>query len=124
MITARSATLAMEPGTRDVERIRLWSLRENVLVEGDSEHDRLVVVTPWGETRIDAPGELVRESLRRMSLGPISLENVLSIEGSAGELARLREVLELLNDSIVHSLGLRDGDGPLLSAVPIARDAS
>jgi SagB-type dehydrogenase family enzyme len=135
MITARSATLSMEPGTRDADRIRLWSLREDVLVEGDFDQDRLVVVTPWGETRIDVPGQLVRESLRRMSMGPISLENVLSVEDPGRdargptarrrrELAQLRRVLELLGDSVVHSLGLQDGEGPLLSVVPIARDAS
>jgi SagB-type dehydrogenase family enzyme len=130
MIIARSATLSMEPGTRDADRIRLWSLREDVLVEGDGDQDRLVVVTPWGETKLDEPGQLVRESLRRMSLGPISLENVLSFEGGPvpsakrrRELARLREVLGQLGDLVVHSLGVEDGEGPLLSAMPIARGA-
>jgi len=41
MITARSATLSMEPGRRVADRIRLWSLREDVLVEGDPDADRL-----------------------------------------------------------------------------------
>lgn len=140
MITLGSATLSMESGGRAAARIRLWSLREDVLVEGDPEHDRLVVVTRWGETRIDDAGDMVRESLRRMSLGPISLENVLPPENSAGDRAlsiwtgqttergrqwaRLGRVLEVLSGSVVHSLGLRDGEGPLLSAVPIARVAS
>jgi SagB-type dehydrogenase family enzyme len=135
MITTRSVTLSMEPGGRQADRIRLWSLREDVLVEGDPDRDRLVVVNRWGETRIDSPGELVRESLRRMTLGPISLLNVGPQELPEGavptdvagrrrrEWARLREVLELLGDSIVHSLGVEDGEGPLLSAVPLARGA-
>jgi SagB-type dehydrogenase family enzyme len=128
MITARSTTLTREPGERAADRIRLWSLREDVLVEGDPEHDRLVVVTKWGETRIDAPGYLVRECLRRMSLGPISLQNVLPSAAGKGnhtaDLARLRQVLDLLGDCVVHSLGLQDGEGPLLSAVPVARNAT
>jgi SagB-type dehydrogenase family enzyme len=135
MITTRSVTLSMEPGRRYADRIRLWSLREDVLVESDPDHDRLVVVNRWGETRIDAPGELVRESLRRMTLGPISLLNVGPLElpegalsadaaGRRQEWARLREVLDLLDNSIVHSLGVEDGEGPLLSAVPITRNAT
>jgi hypothetical protein len=108
MITTRSVTLSMEPGRRYADRIRLWSLREDVLVEGDPDRDRIVVVNKWGETRIEAPGELVRESLRRMTLGPISLLNVSPQELPEGaaptdvsarrrrEWARLSDVLELL----------------------------
>jgi SagB-type dehydrogenase family enzyme len=131
MITTRSVTLSKEHGERAAARIRLWSLREDVLVEVHSDSDRLVVVTRWGETRIDAPGELVRESLRRMSFGPISLENLLPPEDPDGETrararewARLWGMLDRLSDAVVHSLGLPDGEGPLLSAVPIARTAS
>ncbi|MFL6143022.1 MAG: SagB family peptide dehydrogenase [Labedaea sp.] len=121
--------MTREPGERAADWIRLWSLREDVLVEGDPEHDRLVVVTKWGETRIDAPGDLVRESLRRMSLGPVSLKNVLppgagTSAKHTGGWARLHQVLGLLGDSVVHSLGMQDGEGPLLSAVPIARNAA
>ncbi|HEY0640181.1 MAG TPA: hypothetical protein VGD67_21335, partial [Pseudonocardiaceae bacterium] len=60
---------------------RRWSLREDVLVEADD--DALVVVTRWGEYRVDDPGPLVRESLRRMLLGPVSLANVLPGGGPA-----------------------------------------
>lgn len=141
MITVRSATLPRQfDGRADATRLRLWSLREDVLVEVDPEHDRLLVITRWGETRIDDVGDMVRESLRRMSLGPIALENVLPPENPAGgstlssaagqatessrEWARLGWVLDALSGSVVHTLGLRDGQGPLLSAVPISRNAS
>jgi SagB-type dehydrogenase family enzyme len=122
MIIARSATLTRETGGRSAGRIRLWSLCEDVLVEADPEHRRLVVITRWGETRIDEADEIVQESLRRMSLGPISLDNVLT---SRGEDAwdRLGSVLAMLSGSVVHSLGTADGEGPLLSAVPVARNA-
>lgn len=132
MIIARSATLTKESGQRPTARIRLWSLREDVLVESDPDVDRIVVITRWGETRIDDADEIVRESLRRMSLGPISLDNVLPTENPGpavtdnrrAEWARLERVLDVLSGSVVHSLGLLDGEGPLLSAVPIVRTAT
>jgi SagB-type dehydrogenase family enzyme len=110
--------------------MRLWSLREDVLVEADPDHNRLVVITRWGETRIDDVDYVVRESLRRMSLGPVSLDNVLPPDSSGtgherdDEWARLADVLNLLSGSVAHSLGMHDGEGPLLSAVPVARNAS
>jgi len=114
----------IEPGGRSEPRIRLWSLREDVLVEGDPQDDRLVVVTRWGETKIDGADEMVWESLRRMSLGPVSLDNVLGPRGGSPEdIARLRDVLHRLAGSVVHSLGTRTGEGPMLSAVPVARTA-
>lgn len=121
--------MSMESGGRAAARIRLWSLSEDVLVEGDPDTDRLVVVTRWGETLIDGVGDAVRESLRRMSLGPISLENVLPTGrggeyGEGREWAQLRRVLDQLSGSVVHSLGMYDGDGPLVSAVPVARQAT
>lgn len=107
---------------RSAPRIRLWSLREDVLVEGDPEDDHVVVVTRWGETKIRDADGAVRESLRRMSLGPVSLENALP--GEDGARARLAAVLEELGGSIVHSLGLHNGEGAMLSAVPVVRDAA
>ena len=44
-----------------------WSLREDVMVlSGPST----VLRTPWGELRLERPGPLLREALRRMQLGP------------------------------------------------------
>lgn len=113
--------MTRKSGGRATAQIRLWSLREDVLVEAEPHHDHIVVITRWGETRIDGADNLVRESLRRMSLGPVSLDNVPAPDSSSWP--RLTQVLDLLSGSVVHSLGLSDGDGPLLSAVPIARSA-
>lgn len=114
--------------------IHLWSLREDVLVEDGPEPGRLVVVTTWDEFVIDRANDTIVESLRRMSLGPISLENVAAGGRSADgrgdpadrppEWVELRQVLDLLSGSVVRSLRLRDADRPLLSAVPLAQYAS
>jgi SagB-type dehydrogenase family enzyme len=102
--------------------VELWSLREDVLVEDDPERDRLVIVSRWGEMGIDSPDDLVRESLRRMILGPIILENIgAGIEYD--EWAKVHGVLDTLGGSVVRSLGMPD-DGLLLSAIPVARHAS
>jgi SagB-type dehydrogenase family enzyme len=132
----------MDAGAGATAPTHLWSLREDVLVEDGPEQNRLVVVTKWGEFDIDSADDIVRASLRRMSLGPISLENVLARgvsgddeqvgpvvtrryrNGTRQEWAHLRQVLDLLSSSVVRSLGLGDGDSPLLSAIPIARFAS
>src|SRR5882757_5406253 len=102
--------------------VELWSLREDVLVEEDPERPRLVIVSRWGEMGIDSPDDLVRESLRRMILGPIILQNIRAgIEHH--EWANLHGVLDTLGGSVVRSLGLPE-DGLLLSAIPVARHAS
>lgn len=120
----------------------LWSLREDVLVEDGPEQDRIVVVTKWAEFCFDDVDDVVRRSLRRMSLGPIQLDNVVAgatptDQDLAGPMepgsfrngdrrvwAELRQVLGMLSGSVVRSLGLGDGDAPLLSAVPVARFAT
>ncbi|OXM57543.1 SagB-type dehydrogenase domain-containing protein [Amycolatopsis thailandensis] len=115
------------------EMIPLWSLTDDSLVE-IGEDGSLVVVTRWGEYDFDRAEPLVRESLRRMALGPISLANVTSswepverepdLEGELSWTAEgadaLRRALKELGGSVVHSLGLADGRGPLLSAIPVA----
>ena len=97
--------------------VRLWSLREDAQVEFG---EPTVVCTRWGDVVIPEPTPLVLDWLNRMSLGPVSLENALGTE-PAGDAER---VLELLADSVVHTLGLTDISGPLLSAVPITRKAA
>ncbi|MFK0246529.1 SagB family peptide dehydrogenase [Amycolatopsis azurea] len=115
------------------EPIPLWSLTDDSLVE-IGEDGSLVVVTRWGEYDFDRAEPLVRESLRRMALGPISLANVTSswepverepdLEGELSWTAEgvdaLRRALKELGGSVVHSLGLADGKGPLLSVIPVA----
>ncbi|WP_414944980.1 SagB/ThcOx family dehydrogenase [Amycolatopsis sp. cmx-11-32] len=115
------------------ETIPLWSLTDDSLVE-IGEDGSLVVVTRWGEYDFDRAEPLVRESLRRMALGPISLANVTSswepverepdLEGELSWTAEgadaLRQALKELGGSVVRSLGLADGRGPLLSVIPVA----
>ncbi|MEV7549452.1 SagB family peptide dehydrogenase [Amycolatopsis sp. NPDC089917] len=115
------------------ETIPLWSLTDDSLVE-IGEDGSLVVVTRWGEYDFDRAEPLVRESLRRMALGPVSLANVTSswepverepdLEGELSWTAEgadaLRQALKELGGSVVHSLGLADGRGPLLSVIPVA----
>jgi SagB-type dehydrogenase family enzyme len=109
---------------RPAQRVRLWSLSEDVLVEDDPGDDQVVVVTRWGEVKLGDAEGAVRESLHRMSLGPISLDNVVT-GGVArtGDRARVDEILDKLGGSVVHSLGTTEGGVPLLSVVPVARDA-
>lgn len=102
----------------DAAAVHLVSLSDDVLVESEPG-GRLVVVSRWGELTLDEPGALVRESLQRMSLGPVSLANVTAGHDSNG----LQQVLHDLRGSIVHSVGLRDRHGPLLSVVPLAAAA-
>jgi SagB-type dehydrogenase family enzyme len=112
---------------------QLLSLREDVLIESDGDSDGpVVVLTPWGEVALDQPGPVVRESLRRMTLGPVSLRNVLT-DGRVPtrfdepeidtECGRLEEAMDLLQASVVYSLGVQENGGLLLSAIPIARHA-
>lgn len=122
--------------TQVPQRLRLWSLREDVLVEGGPDDDQLVVVTQWGDLPVDNPGPLLRESLRRMALGPVRLENVLvghtnSTSTGAGDVSPadpeyrdIVAVLDRLGCVVVHSLAATDRATPLLSAVPVSRHAT
>lgn len=103
----------------------LWSIREDSFVE--TEGDESVLHTRWGDMQITSDDKLVHELLRRMSLGPIALENVLpDAPGPDGDLrrARLMLLLQRIHSVVIRSLALQDADQPLLSAVPIARAAS
>lgn len=102
----------------------LWSLRDDVLIESEDGAEPLVLFSRWGETAVRAAGPLLREALRRMQFGPVSLEN-LEPGAAAGvrERAALLLGLGLLPHLVVRSLAAPDGEGPLLSVVPITRDA-
>jgi SagB-type dehydrogenase family enzyme len=136
----------MRSGDGLLSLVRLWSLREDTLVEFDHDGDRVVVITasheidlgplggpgsdpsaPTGQAADADPfGPVVRESLRRMALGPISLANVLPPRHLAGGQAawdRLGHLLDRLAAIVVHSLGAHDGQ-PLLSVVPVAESAA
>lgn len=89
--------------------VRLWSLTADASVEDYGETGSVLVNTRSGELRLDNVDEFVVECLRRMTLGPVSLENVApqpAARTSAGHVAdpvaRLNEVLDQLSGSIVH----------------------
>ncbi|MFE7767128.1 SagB family peptide dehydrogenase [Streptomyces sp. NPDC057438] len=119
--------------------VALWSLREDVLVDAGDPAGPVVLSGRWGETRLHRAGPLVREALRRMSLGPISLANVVaelaagnsvrpsSPEGrtatAADEQAEILMLLHRLRHLVVRSLMLEDAEQPLLSVVPIVQSA-
>ncbi|QWF78767.1 SagB family peptide dehydrogenase [Amycolatopsis sp. CA-230715] len=100
---------------------RLWSLREDVLLEYDD--DGVTVATEWGDVELGHPGETVREALRRMTLGPTVLTHLFAPDGDGAEWLRLSAVLSEIEHCVVHSLECRPGAGSCLSAVPISRFA-
>jgi SagB-type dehydrogenase family enzyme len=124
-----------EPTDQTPASVRLWSLREDVLVEAVPDSDRLVVFTQWGEIRLDEASAQVRESLQRMSLGPIAVENLPMLRARhlhrldreavrSGPWTQLRRVLEKLGNCVVQSLGLEDDPRPVLSVTPVTREAA
>jgi hypothetical protein len=106
----------------DAPRIALWSWREDVWVEADPAGASALLHTRWGEVVLDRPGRRVAEALRRMTLGPVYLDNVVA--GGTPERDRLAELLDGVQDVVVRSLGTEDGMGPLLSVVPVGRHAT
>lgn len=108
----------IEPGARPPASIRLWSLREEVFVETEPDSDVLNVITQWGEIEIDRSSPAIRDCLNRMSLGPVDLANVANLDD-----AEQNRLLNLLRSCVVHSLGIDDLAGLLLSAVPVSAHA-
>jgi SagB-type dehydrogenase family enzyme len=105
----------------DARVIDLWSLREDVLLE--TMTSGLVLLTRWGEARVDRPDPLVHETLRRMSFGPVNLDNVAPPEAGAAIRRRLTVLLDRLQYVVIRSIGLAENGRPLLSVVPITREA-
>jgi hypothetical protein len=109
----------------------LFSLLEDTYVSAAGH--RLTVHGRWGDVEVSDDSPLVREALNRMSLGPVSLENIPVLfaefnrwrtEGFCGtEWPRLRLTLDELGGCVVPSLGLHDGAGPILSLVAVVGDA-
>lgn len=111
----------------------LWSLREDVHIRMPAAQDSLLLISEWGNVTIRRPSPEIREALRRMELGPVSLENVLRAVKDPGEgswepstgsasLARLHDALDQLQPLIVRSLGFESGQ-PLISVVPMTPQA-
>lgn len=115
----------MDSDRRATARIHLWSLSEDVLVEEDAAAARTLVITKWAEVELNGVDDAVLESLRRMTLGPVSLANALAHgdDDGSGHWTNVRRVLDQLSGSVVRSLALSDGERPLLSAVPVSRNA-
>ena len=111
-------------------RRELWSLREDVSLEGDPFRDPVRLRSRYGDITIRQSSRLVRETLYRMGLGPISLENATSTatapDGGTyqdsneawAQVTELHSVLERLQPLIVRSLAQESGH-PLLSVVPL-----
>ncbi|MCD7439429.1 hypothetical protein K4B79_14455 [Streptomyces lincolnensis] len=106
--------------TSDSVTLHLWSLHEEVVVEGRADGS---VVLRHG-TRVwnlHRPCLLVRVALDRMTLGPVRLDNLTGVpvrpgdSGGCGELAELMWSLRCIAELVVHTLGHDDPRGPLLS---------
>ncbi len=99
---------------------RLWSLREDVHAETDSDTGTLILHSRWGDTELLPTTEpATLEALRRMSFGPILLENVTQ---DKAELAAIERTLQRLEHLVVRSVAL-DADRPLISVVPLTPHA-
>jgi SagB-type dehydrogenase family enzyme len=111
--------MATDRGGAPGERSDLWSLREDVQVEAGIEDEPVRLRSRWGEVAIERPTRAIREALSRMTLGPISLQNIVSARGEPDtEPARLVQVLDQLQPLIIRTLGFDTGR-PLLSVVPL-----
>lgn len=111
----------------------LWSLLEDAVVVSDPERGHLTVRGRWGDIEVLDESPVVREALHRMTLGPVSLENIPALyenfaswkagTGSCPVWRRLKRTLDRLGGCVIPSLGLDDGAGPILSVLAIAGDA-
>nr|AYU66227.1 hypothetical protein [Streptomyces aureus] len=113
----------------------LWSLRDDTFVHFDCAPSAppcpVVLDTRWGELRLDTPGPAVREALRRMRTGPVSLRNVVADFPESGraapgqalstEASELLAVLDRIRHVVVRTLAV--GSVPLLSVVPLSSQA-
>ncbi|MFC4947376.1 hypothetical protein [Pseudonocardia sp. GCM10023141] len=96
----------------------LWSLAEDARVDDDP----LTVRGRWGAVPIADPRPPVREALRRMSLGPVALENIALLRHGYAR-RRFEATLQRLGGYVVPSLGGADGIGPVLSVIAVVPDA-
>jgi hypothetical protein len=111
----------MRDAPTDAPTVHLWSLSEDVVVEHDEENDQVVLRSRWGVDLLERPEPEVREALRRMELGPVVLGN--AAEQTVDLYAMMLPVLVKLSHLVVRTLGVDDLKGPLLSVLPVSRDA-
>ena len=95
----------------------LWSLREDVHLE--VENPEIVLHHRWADTRLALPTPKVLNALQRMTLGPISLDNVQLDDAERAELAG---ILDGLPHLVVRSFGVEPAL-PLVSVVPLTPQA-
>lgn len=92
--------------------LTLWSLRAGTHLEADED---VLLHHGWGTERLERPHPAVREALRRMSFGPVRLENV-----PGGGRAELTELTERIRPLLECSLQFEDSVRPLLSLVAMS----
>ncbi|MFD9948509.1 SagB family peptide dehydrogenase [Nonomuraea sp. NPDC059023] len=95
----------------------LWSFREDVYL--DFQEKGLALSGRWGDRWLPMPAPPVVEALRRMCLGPISLENVIT---RAADAKALNRILVQLHPMVIRSYGPDKGQA-LLSVVPMSAQA-
>ncbi|GAA3203685.1 SagB family peptide dehydrogenase [Nonomuraea helvata] len=101
-------------GSAEAPWFALWSFREDVYLE--FQDDGLILRSRWEDVSAPMPGRQVAEALRRMCLGPISLENVITRDADSEELSR---ILEVVHHLVVRSFG-PDPEQALISVAPIS----
>ncbi len=111
--------MAATPDPDGPELLHLWSLRDDVHLEPDGPDGDLLLHSRWGSDRLVRPDRATCEALRRMTLGPILLHNVLGGAGPEAE-RRLTGVLEGVQHLVVRSIGLTDSELPLISLTPMS----
>lgn len=103
------------PGDPWVPPFPMLSFREDVYLEEEDTQDAVIVHHRWADTPIPRPSPAVFEALSRMTLGPISLDNV---QHNDVERRELEKILADLQHLVVHSFGLRPAL-PVVSVVPL-----
>jgi SagB-type dehydrogenase family enzyme len=98
-------------------RFPLWSFREDVHIVPEPRNGTVVVHSRWEDMSLPSPRSSVLEAMRRMSLGPISLDNVIREDAERQELDSLLGHLQHL---VVRSF---DPERPLISVVPLTQQA-
>ncbi|WP_440098386.1 SagB/ThcOx family dehydrogenase [Streptosporangium sp. H16] len=96
-----------------------WSFREDVYVEPEPYSGTVVLHSRWEDVVLRSPGPAVLEAMRRMSLGPTSLDNVIREDAERRELDAIIDGLQHL---VVRSFGF-DPEQPLMSVIPLAQRA-
>ncbi|HEY5820463.1 MAG TPA: hypothetical protein VIT20_00715 [Propionibacteriaceae bacterium] len=111
----------------------LWALTPDAVLS--EEASDATVSGLWGSVTLHSPPEVTLEALRRMTLGPVALENVddlrqdflgWSTESEAGcrTWSSVKEALNALGGYVVPSLALHDGLSPVMSMPATSLDRS